>query len=104
MLRRLLITWLLVSIVGYGMALAADVHVELSSDQTHAIGDHATDPTDTGDEADCDHCCHGVLHLLGLKSDGNLDVPDDRNALRFPYSFLIKSTSPTTLLRPPILS
>jgi len=104
MLRRFLISWLVVSLLGYGMALAADVHLEISTDRTHAVGDHATDPAGADDAADCDHCCHGVLHLLGLNGAEPVDFPVDRNSVLFPYSVSIPSFALATLLRPPILS
>ncbi len=102
MLRRILITWLVVSILGYGMAVAADVHSELATDQTHAIGDHTTNPSDTDDASDCDHCCHGVIHLLGLHSAEALNLTTDRSILLIPYLVSLTSFSPPSPLRPPI--
>ncbi len=102
MLRRLLITWLVVSILGYGMAVVADVHNELATDQTHAIGDHATNPGDTDDASGCDHCCHGVIHLLGLNSAETFNLAADRSILLIPYSVSLISFSPPLPLRPPI--
>jgi|UPI000761A84A hypothetical protein len=102
MLRRLLITWLVVSILGYGMALAADVHNELSTDQTHTIGDHATNPSDMDDASDSDHCCHGIIHLLGLNRAEAIKLSADRGVLRTTYPVSIVSSPPTFLFRPPI--
>ncbi|MCU7930282.1 MAG: hypothetical protein KZQ90_05740 [Candidatus Thiodiazotropha sp. (ex Codakia rugifera)] len=103
MLRRLLTTWLIISILGYGMAMAADLHIELSPDQSHAISDHHPyQPNDVDDNAGCDHCCHGVLHLIGLKSSENLLLPIDSDPAQTVYAISSSSFSPNPLLRPPI--
>ena len=61
MLRRLLIIWCAVSILGYGMVAVADVH-EIATDQVEVIEDHATNTSDTDHAYDCDHSCHSVNH------------------------------------------
>ncbi len=106
MFRRLIITWLVVSILGYGMALAADLHAGLATDPVHASGDHATSSDAHANDADdagcCDHCCHGVAHLLGLKRCDTFDLSAERGV--FPLSPTVSpvSFSPPSLLRPPI--
>ncbi len=68
MRRRLLLIWLIVSVLGYGIALAADLHglggahagATLQLDNAHG------DDPDGGSATDYDHCCHGAAHLLGL--------------------------------------
>jgi hypothetical protein len=102
MLRRLLIIWCAVSILGYGMAVVADVHNELATDQVHVIGDHATNPSDTDHANNCDLCCHGVSHLLGLSSIKLINLVVDHSLLRIPYSVSLNSFSPPLILRPPI--
>ncbi len=69
MRRCLILIWLVASLLGYGWALAADLHglggvgfdplmqVDAGGDAHHADG---------GAGPDCDHCCHGSAHLLGL--------------------------------------
>ena len=67
MIRSLIIIWLLLSILGYGMAVAADFHGgDVQADHIHAPcdGDGAPDAAD-GNLAH-GHCCHGAFHLLGL--------------------------------------
>ncbi len=103
-LRRVLITWLIVSILGNGMAVAADVHNELASDQTHTLDDHAANPGDTDNYDDCDHCCHGVTHLLGLNSATALSLTTNRGIILTPYSIFLASFSPHSPFRPPITS
>jgi len=102
MLRRLLITWIIVSILGYGMAVVADVHFESAIDRTHAIGDHTPDPIDLDGSPSCDHGCHGVIHLLGLKSAEVQGLITGSSMLSIPYSFSFTSFSPTLPFRPPI--
>ncbi len=107
MFRRLIITWLVVSILGYGMALAADLHAGLATDPSHVLGDHATGSDAHVNDADggcCDHCCHGAAHLLGLKRGDTFELPAERGV--FPLSPAVSSTSflPPSPLRPPITS
>ncbi len=102
MFRRFLVTWLVVSILGYGVAVNADVHDEISTDQVHAIGDHTANPADLDDLSSCDHCCHGLIHLLGLNSTETLNLAANCSATPSPYSVSFISLSPPSLFRPPI--
>ncbi len=65
MLRRLLVCWLLISIQGYGLALAADLHGQ-SHDQTAACAVTHQGDAGAAHASDGDHCNHGLFHLLGL--------------------------------------
>ncbi len=102
MLRRFLVTWLVVSILGYGMAMAADVHNDLASDHIHIIGEHVNNQSDTDDAVGCDHCCHGVLHLLGLNSTETFNLEADLGIVPASYSVSLVSFFPPSVLRPPI--
>lgn len=67
MIRRLIITWLVISILGYGMATAADVHYgESPADQVVALENSADLPNDPHILPAHDQCGHGYSHLLGL--------------------------------------
>ncbi|RDH92420.1 MAG: hypothetical protein DIZ77_00800 [endosymbiont of Seepiophila jonesi] len=99
MLRRLIIAWLIVSILGYGMALAADAHNEQSTDHTHEIGDNTTHPADASDS---DHCCHGGIHLLGLTQAEAIKLSADQGIFWTPYPVSRASSPPAFLFRPPI--
>jgi hypothetical protein len=101
MLRRLLIIWCAVSILGYGMVAVADVH-EIATDQVEVIEDHATNTSDTDHAYDCDHSCHSVNHLLGLISAILTNLVVDHSLLRIPHSISLNSFSPPLVLRPPI--
>jgi len=103
MLARLLKIWLIVSILGYGMALAADVHGELTADNDIQLssGD-AGSPDSSTDDTGCHHCAHGVSHLLGLSYAGGITVTGSRSILPGGYSPAWYSFSPPSLLRPPI--
>ncbi|MCU7802225.1 MAG: hypothetical protein KZQ96_03430 [Candidatus Thiodiazotropha sp. (ex Lucinoma borealis)] len=83
--------------------MAADLHIELSTDQIHAIGDHhPSQPNDIDENAGCDHCCHGVLHLIGLQSSESLLLPIDNDPAQTVYTLSSSSFTPNPLLRPPI--
>lgn len=71
MFRRLVAIWLMLSILGYGMAVTADVHNESVQSHDHVLllTDTHTDSDPVGQEIDCDHCCHGLAHMLGLVSE-----------------------------------
>ena len=102
MLRHFFIAWLILSILGYGMAMAADVHNDQASDHTHAISDHVNSQSDSDDSVGCDHCCHGVIHLLGLNSTETFYLVADRSIVHAPYLVSFTSVSPPSILRPPI--
>lgn len=102
MLRRFLITWLALSILGYGMVVTADVHNELTTDQVHVIGDHASNSNDLDDSSSCDHCCHGIAHLLGLSNTNTLCLITNRCIISTSYPVSFISFSPPSPFRPPI--
>ena len=74
MIHRLIITWLVISILGYGMAIAADAHYgESSVDQVMMLDDTPDDPHNL---STYDHCSHGPFHLIGLNfSTAKLSAP-----------------------------
>ncbi len=72
MIRQLLITWLVISILGYGMVVAADAHYEESlADQVTMLDDTPDDPHNL---SIYDHCSHGSFHLIGLNF-GTVKLP-----------------------------
>lgn len=105
MLNRLLITWLMMTILGYGMALAADVHHDRMAPLSHAMDnsggvDHPSHSDDDG-TANHDHCYHGNAHLLGLKINTDFDFSTGQSMLSLLYTDSFISSTPTRLLRPP---
>jgi hypothetical protein len=102
MLRRFLIIWLTVSILGYGMTMAAGVHAESASDSSYVFTDDSDTSSSQHNGTDCDHCCHGIIHLLGLINTSTFVISNSRTALPIPYSRSLHSFLPTSLLRPPI--
>ena len=105
MLVRILKIWLMVSIFGYGMALAADVHGELAADSIHLSADSTDLSGDPADDSDCTHhCAHGSSHLLGLNCASGIPGMGSRSILLTDYLLSWYSFSPPSLLRPPIYS
>ncbi len=104
MLTRILKIWLIVSILGYGMALAADVHGELAADDVHLSADGTDNPLpgDSADDSDCNHCAHGTSHLLGLNCTSSIPTIGSRSISLSGYLLSWYSFSPPSLLRPPI--
>ena len=102
MLRRFLSIWLAVSILGYGMAMAAGVHAESAPDSSHFSADESDISSDQHNGTDCDHCCHGIIHLLGLIDTSTFVVSIGRSVLPIPYSRSLYSFLPKSPLRPPI--
>ena len=120
MIRRLLALWLLVSLVGYGSLWAMDLHAVDVADhhpgqQSAEIADGdslVADGASTDLAADqalepacasaCDHCCHGMSHLIGLFGNGLSTAysPDTRSADPRPVPLTSRALSPD--LRPPI--
>ena len=100
MLRRLVSIWLMVSILGYGLALAGDFHGKplAGNAVTH---DHPGDPAPAADN-DCGHCSHGLQHLLGLESRFDFPVPQFKAPL-YGDAPVLFTTPPLRLIqRPPI--
>jgi len=104
MLRRIIAIWLIMSILGYGTVLAADVHVEIGQAEHPAqiLSDEDSQPGAMDQQAHSDHCCHGIAHLLGFASQITISVvtasspPFDIRSERIP------SRSPSPAFRPPI--
>ncbi len=102
MLRRFLILWLAISILGYGVALAADVHGE----QQYQYG--YTAATDDGGHAghsgvDCGHCAHGAAHLTGLHFAFDLQAVEAGKPVRSDYRPALLSPPLQEFLKPPTL-
>ncbi len=101
MLRRFILIWLMLSIFGYGMALAADLHGELSADMGISL-DSTGDEDGSHDDTGCHHCSHGTSHLLGLNTVSCFNIYEGGKVLASAYRVSFDSFSPPSLLRPPI--
>ncbi len=66
MIRRLIITWLAISILGYGTVIAADVHYGEPQVNPITLEDSVNLPDDPHSLPAHDQCGHGCSHLLGL--------------------------------------
>ena len=67
MIRRLIITLLVVSILGYGMSVVADMHYgESPADQIVTLVDSDDSADDSHNLTIHNHCSHGTFHLSGL--------------------------------------
>lgn len=105
MLTRLLITWLMMTIFGYGMALAVDIHNVQLPELAHSMDLHAAaDQSSHADHDDSprhDHCYHGSSHLVGLNSALYIDFMLELESGQFFYSESPVSSPPSRFLRPP---
>jgi len=66
MFKRLLMIWLITSILGYGSVWAFDGHVDEVNEHQDNVGSVGHAPDDDGDQAACDHCCHASAHTMAL--------------------------------------
>lgn len=104
MLRGFLIFWLLISNLGYGMAVLADLHDAAMPDSENLHSqDTSTQGRDhQGSEQDCDHCCHGLIHLLGLLASdapcGSVSLTEEPPV----YTTHASTPPPLKRFRPPI--
>ncbi len=66
MYKRIIIFWLLSSMLGYSVAWAFDIYQEAPI--THlSVADNLTQTDDdSGNNDYCNHLCHGVAHLVGF--------------------------------------
>lgn len=75
MFRRFIATWLMLSILGYGMAVVANGHHDgeaQSGSRMHLLSDVNPDTGHPDQQADTDHCYHSIAHLLGLTQETTL--------------------------------
>ena len=95
----------MLTILGYGVALAADVHSEQVSGLAHDMDKHTDGDYlmnhDNGEDAVHDHCSHGISHLLGLNTDSVFDFSTDRTNLLSSFSMSIVTLPPSPFIRPP---
>ncbi len=101
MYRKLLIIWLLISLLGYGMLVVADMHEQHMDDHAHSM-DFDSHPASADDNNNCDHCCHGLIHLLGLTYSDSFSIKVEPQVSLSDYNSLFVSFSPPLHLRPPI--
>lgn len=106
MFRRILLSWLVVTILGYGMALSASVHHNQSPEASHSIESHLTaDYSGQHDNSgDHDHCYHGSSHLVGLNIESVFDFASGRAILDTLYRYSIVNSPTFPFLRPPKLA
>ena len=104
MFPRFVATWLILSILGYGMVLAADVHERTVETENPAqvLSDGDFQPPPLDQQADGDHCCHGIAHILGFTSQETVSTVTSASPTNARYSEFFRSLSPTPSLRPPI--
>jgi len=99
--RRLIILWLILSTLAYGVAWAFDDHGAELGSHSHVSGT-ATQQADNNEaEPDCDHCCHLFSHLVGFvpRGLGLTAGPGDRPVTDWDTSFASLSIGPPA--RPP---
>lgn len=104
MLKRFLIFWLMLSILGLGMAFANGLHVEDSQTHSHQfILDITANSVDNDDNSnEFSNNCHDGIHLLGLNSVQTVDISTTIHSLNIPYSAEFIPLPPGSLFRPPI--
>jgi len=109
-MRRFTLIWLIFSLLGYSMVLAADLHhMDHKSDAGVALHLDKAGNTHHGDKPnapipDCDHCCHGTAHLLGLGRSLPHQPRLPRSAVRVAIIDTTLCTLPSLPFRPPIAS
>ena len=101
MRRRFLIFWLILCILGYGLSLAADLHAG-HDENDHPLAAEHQSAHDSEHESGCDHCCHGLMHLLGLPESDAFALISCHARMPSPYRVISTSSPPSTLFRPPI--
>ncbi len=99
MFKRLVALLLVWSILGYGLAVAADLHGELGVDVA-ATADLPSADDHAGDG--CGHCSHGASHLMGLHPHFGLPVPTVRRTAFVTQREPLSHRLQRPLLRPPI--
>ena len=92
-IKRIISLYLLISVLGYGFAVASDFHNQVidTGEHSHLISDDAEHDDEHSSFNDPDHCCHGVSHLLGLV--GVLSDTINQPAILVPQVFTVRRYS-----------
>ena len=101
MFKRLLMMWLITSILGYGSVRAFDGHNDEVAEHQDVVGDAGNAPDGNGDHPSCDHCCHASAHMMALWPSQVGTIYSDTGIGYTPYqrTFSFNTTSPPD--RPP---
>ena len=82
------------------VSFGASVHA--SSDAIADAGPGSL-PAEHDSSPDCDHCCHGLSHLLGLSRNLSVLARPAADSVHLPPAVLFDSRVPSPDLRPPIV-
>lgn len=82
--------------------MSADVHDLTSMNHEHSTNGGSHNKVDSDTPDNCDHCCHGAAHLLGLSQAVLHTFVDYRSVEQAAYLMSLISFSPPSFLRPPI--
>ena len=104
MLQRALLFWLILSMLGYGLALAIDVHSAQMQPAASIVAADAGDQDKHAGPACCDHCVHGSAHLLGLHAAFAFQIAPAGAPLRSDDPPALRAPPFQKPLKPPALS
>ncbi|WP_041067143.1 hypothetical protein [Thiolapillus brandeum] len=97
---RLINIWLIISILGYSLVLAADIHGELLLQDNPGYVEKISH--DKAADTDCGHCSHGTLHILGLENAFVFYLAQLNSPLRDDHQISFIPPIPQVIHRPPI--
>ena len=104
MLHRFFLIWLILSMLGYGMVLAVDVHdAQIQAPESIAATHEDGQEVNHVGLACCDHCAHGSAHLLGLHAAFDFQIAPVGAPIRGDYRPVLRSPPFQELLKPPAL-
>jgi hypothetical protein len=99
MLRRIISSFLVFALIGYGTIWAFSGHA--LDDTDHAAGSVHEHTKPALDESGCDHCCHASAHIIGLAPPlSKLPLPHSDSFRLVPGCFIATRFS-TPPLKPP---
>ena len=101
MRKRLLMLWLITSILGYGSAWAFDGCVDEAAEHQDVVGDMGNAPNDDGAHPTCDHCCHASAHITALWPSLTGAVWPDVGTGYTPYLYTLSFNTTSPPDRPP---
>ncbi len=101
MLRQFLIIWLIVSTLGYGTVWAMDTHWNENSQYAAVQDGDVSSQDDNKDGPFSDHCCHGIIHLLGILPATTIIPPSVNTKLETPLTSSHHPWAAAPPLQPP---
>ena len=101
MSNRVIMTWLVICILGYGSVYAFDGHIDEQVEHQAVAGDRDHEPEGDEGHPSCDHCCHASAHITAIWACQTAVVCPDAGTGYTPYLHTLSFNTICPPERPP---